>query len=140
MIGRATLVALLAAAATATPAAAQSRCTAPDEPGSWHSCLTASHHATGNATEIHLTKARARLAIRYEDGCPKGADRRTVVLRTGDGERLARATVRSRCRRGVARWDARLDIGLDLPKGTVVRSLWSGIADGASAPKLALNG
>lgn len=139
MIGRLTLVALLAAAAYATPAAAQSRCTAPEQPG-WHSCLTAAHRLADDGTAVRLTKARPRLAIRYEDGCPKGADRREVVIRTADGQRLGRTTVRSRCRRGVARWDATLRLDLDLPKGTVVRSFWSGIADGASAPKVELTG
>jgi hypothetical protein len=130
-----TLAALLAA----SPAAAQARCTAPDKPG-WHSCLTASHRTIGAGEQIRLTKARPRLVVRYEDGCPEGADRRTVVIRSGDGERLGRTTVRSRCRRGVARYDTTLRLDLDLPKGTVVRSLWSGIGDGATAPKVRLNG
>jgi hypothetical protein len=135
----ATLVALLAGAASAAPAPAQARCTAPDKPG-WHSCLTASHRATGDGEQIHLTTARPRLVVRYEDACPDGADRRTVVIRTRDGERLGRTTVRSRCRRGVARYDATLRLDVDLPAGTVVRSLWSGIADGATAPKVRVGG
>jgi hypothetical protein len=128
----ATFAALLAA----SPASAQSRCTAPDEPG-WHSCLTASHRATGE--RILLTKVRPRLVIRYEDACPKGADRRTVVVRTEDGTRLGRTTVRSRCKRGVARYDATLRLDVELEHGTVVRSNWSGIADARTAPGVELN-
>jgi hypothetical protein len=135
---RSILIALLAAAAYASPAAAQSRCAAPDRADAWRSCLTASHRLADDGAAVHLTKARPRLVIRYADGCPKGADRRTVVLRTGDGDRLGRATARSRCRRDVARWHATLRLELDLPAGTVVRSLWSGIADGARAPKVRL--
>jgi hypothetical protein len=137
MIGRATVAALLAAAATASPAAAQARCTAPEETG-WHSCLSALHHASADGTAVHLTSARPRLVARYADGCPEGADRRTVVVRTGDGERLGRTTVRSRCRRGVARWSAFLQLDVEVPSGTVVRSFWSGIRDSDSAPRVRL--
>jgi hypothetical protein len=137
MIGRSTLVALLAGAAFASPAAAQARCTAPDEPG-WHSCLTASHRTTADPAQVRLTKVRPRLVVRYEDGCPKGADRRTVAIRTDDGERLVRARVNSRCRRGVARYDATLRLDVDLPEGTVLRSFWSGIPDDRSAPSVKL--
>jgi hypothetical protein len=136
MIRRLTLVALLAAAAYASPAAAQSRCTAPERPG-WHSCLTASHRLADDGSAVQLTKARPRLAIRYEDGCPEGADRRTVAIRA-DGELLGRARVNSRCKRGVARYDVTLRLDAELPQGAVVRSFWSGIADGATAPKVRL--
>jgi hypothetical protein len=139
-IGIATLVALLAAAASASPAAAQSRCKAPEKAGSWHSCLSASHQIAEDPDQVHLSTARARLAVRYREGCPEGADRRTVVFRTGAGDRLGRMTLRSKCRRGVARWDARVEIEEDLPKGTVVRSFWSGIADNQSAPRVKLTG
>jgi hypothetical protein len=135
----ATLVALLAGAASTSSAAAQARCTAPDKPG-WHSCLTASHRLAEDGGAIHLRKVRPRLVVRYEEACPDGADRRTVVIRTGDGRRLGRTTVRSRCRRGVARYDTTLRLDLELPEGTVVRSFWSGIADGATAPKVKLTG
>jgi hypothetical protein len=135
----ATLVAMLAGAASASSAAAQARCTAPDEPG-WHSCLTASHRTTDGGEQIHLTKVRPRLVIRYADGCPEGAGRRTVAIRTEDGDRLGRTTVRSRCRRGVARYDAPLRLDVDLPEGTVVRSFWSGIADNRTAPAVELKG
>lgn len=133
---RTIVLALLAAAVYASPATAQSRCAAPAEPGAWRSCLTASHRADDG--QVHLTSARPRLVIRYGDGCPKGADRRTVVIRTTDGERLGRATLRSRCRRGVARWGTTLMLERDLPAGTVVRSLWSRIPDGASGPRVKL--
>jgi hypothetical protein len=132
----ATLVALLAGAASTSPAAAQARCTAPAEPG-WHSCLTASHRLAEDAGAIHLRKVRPRLVVRYEEGCPDGADRRTVVIRV-QGEQLVRARVNSRCKRGVARYDATLRLDVELPEGTVVRSFWSGIPDGATAPKVKL--
>jgi hypothetical protein len=127
----------LTLALAASPAAAQTRCTAPDEPG-WHSCLTASHRLAEDGGAIHLTKVRPRLVIRYEEACPDGADRRTVVIRTGDGRRIGRTIVRSRCKRGVARYDATLRLDVELPEGTVVRSFWSGIPDGATAPKVKL--
>ena len=131
-----TLAALLAA----SPAHAQKRCTAPDVPG-WHSCLTASHRTTGGGDQVHLTKVRPRLVIRYdEDACPKGADRRTVAIRTAGGDLLARERVDSRCKRGVARYDVTLRLDLDVAKGTVVRSFWSGIADARTAPRVELNG
>jgi hypothetical protein len=128
----------LTAALATSPAAAQSRCTAPDEPG-WHSCLTASHRLAEDGTAIQLTKVRPRLVVRYEDACPKRADRRTVAIRS-DGEQLARARVTSRCKRGVARYDVTLRLDVELPEGTVVRSFWSGISDGATAPKVKLPG
>jgi hypothetical protein len=136
MTGRLTLVALLAAAAHASPAAAQSRCTAPDQPGSWHSCLAATHRTADE--RVHLSSVRPRLVIRYEDGCPDGRNRRPVVVRTADGERLGRTTLRSRCKRGVARWDVTLKLDVEVPTGTVVRSFWSGIPDAARAPKVEL--
>jgi hypothetical protein len=128
-----TLAALLAA----SPAAAQSRCTAPEKPG-WHSCLTASSHALGDGTMVHLTSVRPRLVVRYSDGCPRGADRRTVVIRTGNGKRLARQRLSSRCRRGVARYDVKLQLELDVPWGTVLRSYWTGVADASAGPSVKL--
>jgi hypothetical protein len=128
----------LTLALAASPAAAQTRCTAPDAPG-WHSCLTASHRLAEDGTAIHLTKVRPRLVVRYEDGCPEGVDRRTVAIRIS-GEQLSRARVNSSCKRGVARYDTTLRLDVDLPEGTVVRSFWSGIADGAKAPKVELTG
>jgi hypothetical protein len=138
MIGRLTLVALLAGATFASPAAGQARCTAPAKPG-WHSCLTASHRAGDDERMIRLTKLQPRLAMRYADGCPSGADRRTVVIRTGGGDRIARARMASTCRRGVARWSLDLDLEVDLRAGTVVRSFWSGIPDNRKAPRVKLN-
>jgi hypothetical protein len=128
-----TLVALL----TASPASAQSRCTTPEKPG-WHSCLTASSHAIEDGEMRRLTTVRPRLVVRYADRCPEGADRRTVAIRNGDGERLVRARINSRCRRGVARYDVKLRLDLDVPAGTVLRSFWSGIADDESAPEVEL--
>ena len=133
----ATLVALVAGAALPSAAAAQARCTAPDEPG-WRSCLTTVHKSADEG--VRLTKVRPRLVIRSEQACPKGADRRTVVIRTGGGTRLGQATVRSSCRRGVARWTASLRLDVDLPEGTVVRSFWGRIADRESAPAVELDG
>ena len=124
----------LAALITASPAAAEKRCHAPEEPG-WRSCLAASHGATDGGSM--LTKARPRLVVRYADGCPKGANRRTVAIRA-DGELLVRARVNSDCRRGVARYDATLQLDLELEKGTVVRSFWSRIRDESSAPSVEL--
>jgi hypothetical protein len=127
-----TFAALLAA----SPAAAQSRCTAPDEPG-WHSCLAASSRAIDGET-VQLTKVRPRLVVRYDDACPRGADRRTVAIRTADGEPLGRARVSSRCKRGVARYELTLRLDVVVPRGTVVRSYWTGIADNRTAPRVEL--
>ena len=129
-----TFAALLAASPAA---AAQSRCTAPDEPG-WHSCLAASSRAMADIETVHLTSVRPRLVIRYDGTCPRGADRRTVAIRTADGEPLGRARVSSRCKRGVARYDLTLRLDVDVPRGTVVRSYWTGIADNRTAPRVEL--
>ena len=130
---------ILAALLAASPASAQQRCTAPDVPG-WHSCLSASHRTTGPGDQVHLTKVRPRLVIRHDqETCPKGANRRTVAIRV-EGDRLASARVDSRCKRGVTRYDVTLRLDLDLPKGTVVRSFWTGIADARTAPRVELNG
>jgi hypothetical protein len=128
---------ILAALLAASPASAQSRCTAPEKPG-WHSCLAASSRAIEDGEMVHLTTVRPRLVVRYEDGCPEGPDRRTVAIRTGDGERLVRARVDSRCRRGVARYDVKLRLDLEVPAGTLLRSLWSGVADDESPPEVEL--
>jgi hypothetical protein len=124
------LVGLAAAAVMASPAAAQSRCTAPEEPG-WHSCLAASHRTTGG--QLVLTKARPRLVIRHDGACPK-KERRSVVIRTDDGDRLGRTTVRGRCKRGVARYDTTMRLDVEIAEGTVVRAFWSGIRDDRTAP------
>jgi hypothetical protein len=130
-------LALLAGAASASPAAAQARCTAPAKPG-WHSCLTTAHRAIDGGPELRLTKARPRLVVRY-DRCPAGGERRTVTIRVNGGRRLARERVRSTCRRGVARWIVNLNLNVDLTDGTIVRSHWSGIPDsGDVAPSVKL--
>ena len=131
-------LALLAGAAAAAPAAGQSGCTAPAKAGAWHSCLTTAHRTIDDGPELQLTQARPRLVVRYK-ACPARRVRRTVAIRTKDGERLGRTSVRSRCRRGVARWIANLALDAELMDGTVVRSFWSGIADsGAAAPSVEL--
>ena len=136
LVGTAAL-ALLAGAASASPAAAQSRCTAPAERG-WHSCLTTAHRAIDDGPELRLTKARPRLVVRY-DRCPARSARRTVTIRIDGGRRLARERVRSVCRRGVARWIVNVELDVDLKDGTVVRSHWSGIPDsGDVAPSVEL--
>jgi hypothetical protein len=127
----------LAALIAASPAAAQSRCAAPERPG-WHSCLTASSRAIGDGETVRLTTVRPRLVVRYRNGCPAGADRRTVAIRTGDGERLVRERVSSRCRRGVARYDVKLRLDIEVPSGTLLRSFWTGVADAAEPPQVEL--
>lgn len=137
-LGGTVTLALLAGAASASPAAAQSRCTAPEKVGTWHSCLTTAHRAIDDGPELRLTKARPRLVVRY-DRCPARNERRTVVIRTGEGRRLARERVRGTCRRGVARWILNVALDVDLTDGTVIRSYWSGIADsGDRAPEVEL--
>jgi hypothetical protein len=136
LVGTAAL-ALLAGAVAASPAAARAGCSAPAEPG-WHSCLTVAHRTIDGGPEIRLTKALPRLVVRY-DACPARRLRRTVVIRTDDGERLGRAGTRGRCRNGVARWSVNLRLDVDVVDGTVVRSYWSGIADsGDAAPAVEL--
>src|SRR5688500_11007861 len=134
-VAGASVVAMLAAAASASPAAAQARCAAPADPG-WHSCLTASPRAIADGRMIRLTKLRPRLGMRLEDGCPSGGDGRTVVARTAGADRIARARVDSTCRRGIARWNITLDLDVELRAGSVVRSFWSGIADNQKAPRV----
>ena len=127
---------ILAALLAASPASAQSRCKAPDKPG-WHSCLAASSQAI-DGEMVQLTKVRPRLVVRYDDACPRGADRRTVAIRTVDGDPLGRGRVSSRCKRGVARYDVTLELDVDVPRGTVVRSFWTGIADKRTGPRVTL--
>ena len=134
LIGSAGVV--LAVLIAASPASAQSRCTAPEKPG-WHSCLAASSQAI-DGEMVHLTKVRPRLVVRYDDACPRGADRRTVAIRTVGGELLGRGRVSSRCKRGVARYDVTLQLDVDLPRDTVVRSFWTGIADRRTGPRVTL--
>ena len=131
-------LAVVAAAAVVAPAAsAKSTCTVPDEPA-WHSCLSARHIALddGNAK---LTRATPALVIRFAAPCPAHLVKRTVVLRTKKGKRLARAKVKGHCRRDVARFRVNLRLNLELPASTVIRSYWSGIKDDKVAPKVKLN-
>jgi hypothetical protein len=131
-------LALLVGATFASPAAGQSRCTAPAKAGAWHSCLSTSHRAIDGGPEVRLVQARPRLVERYER-CRARTARRSVVIRTGDGDRLGRESVRGRCKRGVTRWIVNLRLNVDLQDGDVVRSYWSGIADsGDGAPKVEL--
>ena len=112
----------------------QTRCHAPDELG-WRSCLTVSHRAIDGATDLELTRARPRLVERFEH-CPAQRLERRVVIRTGD-QRLGATTVRSRCARGVARWEALVELDATVKQGAVVRSFWSGVADDeSSAPRV----
>ena len=126
-----------AAAVTAAPAAsAKSTCSVPDEPA-WHSCLSARHIALddGNAK---LTRATPALVIRLDGPCPAHLARRTVVLRTKKGKRLARTKVKGHCHKDVARYRVNLRLDRELPRTTVIRSYWSGIADDKVAPKVSL--
>jgi hypothetical protein len=123
--------AFLAVLAAATPAAAQSRCSAP-ELGDWHSCLTVQHRQADEGIEV--VEARPRLVIRLAT-CPARAARRSVVIRTDGGRRLGRDSVRGKCRDGVVRWTVDVRIGKRVAEGTVVRSNWERIADrGKAAP------
>ena len=136
-VGMAALT-LLAGATFASPAAGQTqRCQAPETNG-WRSCLTTAHRTIDDGPQVKLTKARPRLVMR-SDACPARITRRTVVVRAR-GQRLARETVRGTCKHGVTRWIVNLKLDVDLPGGTIVRSLWSGIADsGDGAPKVELD-
>ena len=125
------------AAVTAAPAAsAKSTCSVPDEPA-WHSCLSARHIALddGNA---ELTRATPALVIRLGGPCPTRLAKRTVVVRTKKGKRLARTKVAGHCRNGIARYRVNVRLNLELPRTTVIRSYWSGLADHNVAPKVKL--
>ncbi len=136
-VGGATVLALIAGVAAASPAAAQARCEAPDNPG-WRSCLTVSHRAVDGGPQLLLTKARPRLVERL-DHCPAQRIARRAVVRTSGGKRLGAATVRSRCSNGVARWVAVVELNTSAREGTVIRSFWSGIDDSeTTAPRVKL--
>jgi hypothetical protein len=121
--------------AVAAPAAsAKSKCTVPDEPA-WHSCLTARHAALSTGA-VRLTRATPTLVIRLEERCPARLRKRTVVLRTKAGDRIASERVTGTCRKGVARFRVNLRPELDVERGTVVRSYWTGIKDDKVAPKV----
>jgi hypothetical protein len=132
------LLAVATAAAVAAPAAgAKSSCSAPDEPA-WHSCLTATHLALPDGA-VQLTRATPTLVVRLADPCPAHLAKRTVVLRTKKGKRLARTKVAGHCRKDVARFRVNLRAKLELSVGTVVRTYWSGIADSKVAPSVKLD-
>lgn len=133
------IIALVATAtvASAAPAAgAKTTCSVPEEPA-WHSCLTARHVALANGN-VMLTRATPALVIRLDHPCPAHLGRRTVVLRTKQGKRLAKQRVSGHCRKDVARFRVDLRPAVELPSGTVVRTFWSGIADSKIAPSLKL--
>jgi hypothetical protein len=123
-------------AAAAPAASAKSKCTVPDEPA-WHSCLTARHAALDTGA-VRLTRATPALVIRLEEGCPARLRKRTVVLRTKDGNKIASERVTGRCRKDIARYRVNLRPDLDVPAGLVIRSYWSGIKDDKVAPKVKL--
>jgi hypothetical protein len=129
-------VAAAAAAVAAPGASAESTCSAPDEPA-WHSCLTTRHLALPDG-DVQLTRATPTLVVRLAGPCPARLAKRTVVLRTQKGARLARAKVAGHCRDDVARFRVNIRPKLELPRGTVVRAYWSGIADRRRAPKMTL--
>jgi hypothetical protein len=133
------VLAVAGAAATAVPAAsAKSTCSVPDEPA-WHSCLSARHIALDNGN-AKLTRATPALVTRLARPCPAHLAKRTVVLRTKKGKRLARARVTGHCHKDVARFRVNLRFDLELPATTVIRSYWSGIKDDRVAPKVKLSG
>jgi hypothetical protein len=134
-----TFIFLLAAAilAAAAPAAsAKTKCSVPDEPA-WHSCLTARHVALDSGA-VRLTRATPTLVIRLAEGCPAHLRKRTVVLRTKAGSKIASERVTGHCRKDVARYRVSLRPDLEVPAGTVIRSYWTGIKDDAVAPKVKL--
>jgi hypothetical protein len=126
-----------AAVAVAAPgASAKSTCSAPDHPA-WHSCLTARHLALPGGN-VQLTRATPTLVLRLAGPCPAHLAKRTVVLRTKKGKRLARTKVAGHCRGDIARFRVNIRPDLELPPRTVVQSYWSGIADSKVAPKVKL--
>ena len=129
----------LGAAFGPVPTAGAAPCT-PPAAGGWRSCLTTAHVRLEDG-RVRLKRARPRLVMRY-DRCPASLRRRTVAVRARGGRLLDRAVVTATCRRGVARWAITLRPAAgeaDLQRGAVVRSLWTGVADRDSAPKVKLN-
>jgi len=136
---RRSLIVLLAAGtlAAAVPSAhAKSTCSVPLAPA-WHSCLTARHVALASG-DVLLRRATPALVIRLGAGCPAHLAKRKVVLRTGKGRRLASQKVTGHCQGDVARFRVNLRPNLELRRGTVVRTYWSGIEDDTVAPKVKL--
>jgi hypothetical protein len=137
---RRSIIVLLATgiAVSAAPAASAKKntCKAPGEP-SWHSCLTARHVALADGNLL-LRRATPALTIRLAAPCPAHLAKRTVVLRTNKGKKLARAKVKGHCNGNVARFRVNIRPDLELKPGTVIRSYWSGIDDNDVAPSVKL--
>jgi|tagenome__1003787_1003787.scaffolds.fasta_scaffold20517242_2 hypothetical protein len=139
---RRSIIVLLAAgiAVSAAPAAsAKTPCKAPGKPA-WHSCLTARHVflADGN---VLLRRATPGLTIRLSAPCPAHIAKRTVVLKTKKGKKLARVKVKGTCHGTLARYHTNIrPKNLELKPGTVIRSYWSGIDDSDFAPSVTIGG
>lgn len=130
------LATAVATGVATTPATAAPRCKPPAE--RWHSCLSTAHQRLAG-DEVRLKRANAQLVVRYAD-CPTRGLRRTVVIRDDEGARLLRERVKGTCRNGLGRWKLAVrNLDIVLPRGTVVRSFWSGVADADDAPKVKLN-
>lgn len=120
------LAAAVIALAAAAPAAANERCRAPAEPGSWRSCLDTVHVELPQTDRVLLDRLTARLVIRDAD-CPPERRRRKVTIRTRGGDRLGARRATGRCRNGVTRYTAVLRPGTELRAGTIVTADWAGI-------------
>jgi hypothetical protein len=132
------LLAVGVAVSMAPAASAKSKCPAPNAPA-WHSCLSARHVALTDG-KILLRRATPTLVVRTSLACPSNLAKRTVVLRTKKGKKLARAKVRGHCHGTVARFRVNLRPNLEVAPGTVIRSYWSGIDDNSFAPSVKLGG
>jgi hypothetical protein len=126
----------VAGAVIAPSASAAPRC-APPSSLTWHSCLSAAHRAVLHTQDVRLTRATAVLVQRVS-ACPSTVASRRVAIRTKDGRRVARQRVDGTCKNNVARWKLTVRPQKDFKKGTVIRSLWSGIPDDDSAPSVKL--
>jgi hypothetical protein len=137
---RRSIIVLLAsgiAVAAAPAAGAKSTCSVPDKPA-WHSCLTARHVLLANGN-VKLKRATPSLVIRLGEPCPAHLTRRSVILRTKQGKRLAKAKVTGHCHDGIARYRVNMrPADVEVPPATVVRSYWSALADNKHAPKVKL--
>jgi hypothetical protein len=131
------LVVVAAVLVAAPPASAKSKCSAPSFP-TWHSCLSARDSVLDDS-HVMLTRATPVLVVRLASACPAHLAKRRVVLRTNKGKRLARAKVKGTCHGTVARFRVNLRPDVELAKGTVIRSFWSGIPDKDEGPKVTLD-
>jgi hypothetical protein len=93
--------------------------------------------ADGN---VLLRRATPALTIRLSTACPSTQlAKRTVVLRTKKGKRLAKAKVKGTCHGTVARFRTNIrPKNLEVKPGTVIRSYWSGIDDKDFAPTVTI--